>query len=65
MRYINQLGERISETEAKSSLIEAADVMEIKGWAIDVGNCEHGEYEEFIRLWKKIKPKPLYTLFNY
>jgi len=64
MRYFNQLGERISETEAKKKLIEAAKVMEIKGWAIDVNNCEHGDYEEFIRLWMKIKPMPLYTLFN-
>lgn len=33
----------------------------ITGWAVDINNCEPGEHEEFIRLWTKIKPLPLFT----
>lgn len=64
MRYFNQKGERVSNKEGEEYFANidklSKSCPKLTGWAIDVNKCDYGECEEFLRLWKKIAPMPLY-----
>jgi hypothetical protein len=56
MKYFNQYGETVIRKK-----IQLKKMPTITGWAIDISKCQSFEMEEFIRLWKKISPTPLYN----
>lgn len=56
MRYFNQKGERVSNSEIQTETGNKP----ITGWAIDVEGLSHEDMDTFLRLWKKGNFTPLY-----
>ena len=62
MKYYNEQGEEIPNNEYKDILAgkPIRYYPPITGWAIDLKNATTEETKEFLRLYQKINPKPLY-----